>query len=277
MELQALSPAAPRYVHRPIEQVLVRANSTLFYSVATAALLEAVAPVYAQRLDYFLRSDQPLHRWVVNRWLPQKAARAKALAQYVQETWPEFDWHTAYEQYRAHVEGEGGLGPRRPTLARELLARCVAASQSGVFYACLARWADDPRLRAMARGMAHEEALAFRRFRAAHDRNARAERLGFATAWQTALACVRTSRDTHLPVVYRAIEAQCSGQMPFPVMRHGEFVRRMRSVIERFCEFGATEKLLFNPWKKKRRMLGIEEKQQQRHPEWFKPMFTRAV
>src|SRR5215213_7693991 len=128
MELQALSPAAPRYVHRPIELVLVRANSTLFYSVVAASLLEAVAPVYAQRLVCLLRSDRPLYDWVMNRWLPQKAARAKALQSYVQETWPEFDWWSAYEQYRASVEGEGGLGPRRATVARELLARCVAAS-----------------------------------------------------------------------------------------------------------------------------------------------------
>jgi hypothetical protein len=276
MESQALSPAAPRYVHRPIQLVLVRANSTLFYSVAAASLLEAVAPVYAQRLEYFLRSDRPLHDWVVNRWLPQKAARAKALQEYVQQTWPEFDWSSAYEHYRASVEAEGGLGPRRATFARELLARCVAASQSGVFYGCLARWADDPRLRAMARGIAHEEAQSFRRFRAAYDRKARAEGLGFTGAWQTALACIYTSRDTHLPVVYRAIDAQCSAQMPFPVLRHGEFVKRMRSVIERFCELGTAERLLFNPWKKRRRMIRVEQKQH-RPPEWFKPMFTRAA
>src|SRR5215218_9863924 len=108
MELQALSPAAPRYVHRPIQLVLVRANSTLFYSVAAASLLEAVAPVYAQRLLYFLRSEPQLHGWVLNRWLPQKAARAKALQAYVMETWPEFDWWSAYEHYRACVEAEGG-------------------------------------------------------------------------------------------------------------------------------------------------------------------------
>jgi hypothetical protein len=276
MESKALSPAVPRFVHRPIELVLVRANSTLFYSVAAASLLEAVAPVYAQRLIDFLRDDHPLRNWVVNRWLPQKAARARALQDYVQETWPEFDWSSAYEQYSACVEGEGGLGPRRRTLARELLARCVAASQCGVFYGCLARWADDPRLRVLARAMAHEEALAFRRFRAAYERRARAERLGFASAWQTALACVYTSRDTHLPRVSSAIDAQCSPHMPFPLLRHGEFVKRMRSVIERFCELGAAERLLFNPWKKRRRMVTIEEKQQ-RPPDWFKPMFRQVA
>ena len=254
----------------------MRANSTLFYSVAAASLLEAVAPVYAQRLIHFLPGDHPFGVWILERWLPQKATRARALRDYVQETWPEFDWTSAHEQYRAWVESEGGLGPRRPTLGRELLARCVAASQCGVLYGCLARWADDSRLREMARAIAHQEALAVRRFRAAYDRQARAERLGFASAWQTALSCVYTSRDVHLPLVFRAIDAQCSAHMPFPLMRHGEFIRRMRSVIERFCEFGAAERLLFKPWTKRRRMTAIEEKQH-RPPDWFKPMFRQAA
>jgi hypothetical protein len=276
MESQALPRSAPRFVHRPIQLVLVRANSTLFYSVAAASLLEAVAPFYAQRLLHFRGCDKALGDWVHKRWLPQKAARAKALQDYVEQTWPEFDWLSAYEQYRVSIQGEGGLGPRRATLARELLARCIAAAQCGVFYRCLASWADDPSLREIARAIAHEEAMSFRRFRAAHERAARAERLGFTSTWQTSLACVQTARDTQLPLVYRAIEAQCTAQVPFPVLRHGEFVKRMRAVIERTCELAAAERLLFAPWKKRRRMVRIEVSKH-RPPDWFKPMFKAAA
>ena len=49
MEAKALSPAAPRFVHRPIELVLVRANSTLFYGVAAASLLERRLVLLAAR------------------------------------------------------------------------------------------------------------------------------------------------------------------------------------------------------------------------------------
>jgi hypothetical protein len=276
MESTALLHPSPRYGHRPIQMVLVRANAPLFYSVAAASLLEAVAPLYGQRLLHYVRGDRVMCDWVQNSWLPRKAARAKALQEYVEQTWPEFDWSGAYEQYRACVEAEGGLGPRRASLARELLARCVTAAQCGVFYGCLGRWADDPRLRKLAGTIAHDEAQSFRRFRVAHERGARLERFGFASAWRTAIGCVRIARDTHLPLVFRAISAQCNSHMPFPVLRQGEFVKRMRAVIERTCELGAAERLLFNPWKKRRRMVRIEEKQH-RPPEWFKPLFREAA
>ena len=210
MELQALSPAAPRYVHRPIQLVLVRANSTLFYSVAAASLLEAVAPVYAQRLLDLLRGDAALANWVVTRWLPQKAARAKALQ--VVEDVAGVGLGSA-RPARACVRAKAASAARA-TVARELLARCVAASQSGVLYGCLARCADDPSLRMMAASFAHEEAASFRRFRAAYDRKARDEGLGLASAWQTALACVHTARDTHLPLVYGYPGAGSSHRLP---------------------------------------------------------------
>jgi hypothetical protein len=276
MQTKPLHQSPDRFAHRPIQLVLVRANGALFYSVAAASLLETVAPVYAQRLLQLASVDHVLTEWVHKRWLARKAARAKALQSYVEETWPEFDWHGALEQYRACVEGEGGLGPRRPTLARELLARCVASAQTLIFYRCIARWAEDARLREIARGIVHDEMVAFRRFRIAYERSARAEGFGCAGSWSTALTCVRTSRDTHLPLVFRAIDAQCGAQMPFPAMRHGEFVKRMRAVIERTCEFSTTERVLFNPWRKRRRMTRIVEKQH-RPPEWFKPIFRKAA
>jgi hypothetical protein len=276
MQTKPLHRNFERFGHRPIELVLVRANSALFYSVATASLLETVAPAYAQRLLHLAAADRVLSEWVVKRWLPRKAARAKALQSYVEETWPEFDWNGALEHYRASIESEGGLGPRRATLARELLARCVASAQTSVFYRSLSRWADDRRLREIARGIVQDEAVAFRRFRIMYERSARAEGFGCASSWRTALGCVRASRDTQLPVVFRAIDAQCSAHMPFPMMRHGEFVKRMRAVIERTSEFSTAERVLFNPWRKRRTMPRVEQ-QVNRHPDWFKPVFRKAA
>jgi hypothetical protein len=91
-----------------------------------ASLLKSIAPLYAKRLLYLVRNDTTLTEWIENQWLPRKAERARMPQEYVQTTWREFDWPAAYEHYRAGAEAEGGLGPRRPTAAQELLARCVA-------------------------------------------------------------------------------------------------------------------------------------------------------
>jgi hypothetical protein len=276
MESNAPLSTADRFAHRPIQLVLVRANGPLFYSVAAASLLESIAPLYAQRLLYLSRGDRELSTWIENEWLPRKAARARALQDYVERTWPEFDWASAHEQYRTCAAADGGLGPQRATAAHELLARCVAAAQSGLYYRCLSRWADDPALRAMAAAIAQEETECFAYFRAAYDRRARLQRFGFLSAWRTARACVCTGRDTHMPLVFRAISAQCTTQVPFPVMRYSEFLRRMRPVIQRYAKLGTPERVLFKPWNGRPRVVKVQEKQQ-RHPDWFKPMFKAAA
>jgi hypothetical protein len=276
MESKALSQSADRGVPRPIQLVLVRANGPLFYTIAAASLLESIAPLYAQRLLYLVRNDAPLTEWIEKEWLPRKAERARMLQEYVERTWPEFDWAAAYEHYRAGAEAEGGLGPRRATAAQELLARCVAAAQSGVVYRCLSRWADDPALRAMAAGIACDEAQAFVSFRAAYDSRSRVERLSFFRAWRTARACVRTARDIHVPLVFRAISAQCGQRVPFPILRYSEFLRRMRPVIARYANPGNPERLLFGPWNGRPRIVKVQEKRQNA-PEWFKPVLKAAA
>jgi hypothetical protein len=276
MEPNALPHTADRHVHRPMHLILVRANGPLFYSVAAASLLESIAPLYAQRLLYLARGDAELTRGITAEWLPHKAARARVLQDYVERTWPEFDWACAHDQYRASAAADGGLGPQRATVAHELLARCVAAAQSGVLYRCLSRWADDPALREIASGIAREEAAWFTFFRTAYDVAARAQRFGVVAAWRSARACVCIGRDTHLPLVFCAISAQCGARVPFPVLRYSEFLRRMRPVIQRYANPGSPERLLFRPWNGRPRVAKVHE-QQHRHPDWFKPLFKAAA
>jgi len=248
MELQAIE-AAPRPAPRPVQLVLVRANGPLFYSVAAASILETTAPGAAERLLHFFGADEVLARWMRGEWLPRKAERAKQLRVYVQTTWPEYDWHAGIEQFRAAEQADGGGTLRRPTAAHEALARCVATAQSGIFYRSLARWADDARLRELARAIALEEAASFSHVCALYDRRVRSQGFGCVSAWTPALACVRDSRDSLVPRAFTAISAHCAPHVPFPVLEYGEFVTRMSAVIERHANLGTPERILFRTWK----------------------------
>ena len=254
MEAQALPHAGVRHTHRPIQLVLVRANGPLFYSVAAASLLEHDMPVAADRLLHFYGSDQSLSRWITSEWLPRKLARAAQLREYVRATWPEYDWNAGREQYRATADAAGGSAPHRPSGAHEALARCVATAQSAIFYRTLAHWAEDPRLRELARDIAYEEASSFGEFRALYDRRLRSQGFACATAWTTAFSCVRAARDTQVPRAFNAINAQCAPHVPFPVLDYPDFVGRMGSVIERHANLGTPERILFRTWKARPRL-----------------------
>jgi hypothetical protein len=261
METTTLLHPTHRSAQRSIQLVLVRANGPLFYSIAAASLLEALAPAYSERLRHWFRTDRAFSDWIENEWLPRKATRAAELREYVKKTWPEFDWTAAFEQCRGAVASDGGMGPHRASAAHEALARCVAASESSVFYRSVARWADDPRLREMAASIAHEEALSFSHFRAAYERRARVQRFRFFAAWRATQACMRTAKDLHVANAFRAISAQCGPNVPFPVMDYAECLRRMRAVIEHHGDLGTAERILLRTWKSRPRIPKVQQSQ----------------
>jgi hypothetical protein len=260
---------------RPIQLVLVRANGPLFYSLAAASLLENGTALAADRLLHFFGADAVFAQWIRTDWLPRKVARAKQMREYVETTWPEYDWSAGHEQYRAMTAAAGATVQRRPSAAHEALARCVAAAQGGVFYRSLARWAEDRRLREMARRMAQEEALSFDHFRRIYDREFGARGFRCKEAWTTALACVRATRDEQVPRAFGAIRAQCAAHVPFPVLDYPEFVFRMGSVIERHGDLGMPERVLLRTWK--RSAPAMVQNVRTKVPAWFKPVLPRAV
>jgi hypothetical protein len=124
--------------------------------------------------------------------------------------------------------------------------------------------------------MAQGEAESFQQFRKAYEDSASAQRLGFVLAWRTARACVRTARDTHVQLAFRAVSAQCGSHVPFPVLSYDEFITRMRRVIVRHSEIGTPERILLGAWKKRPTPSRIDEP---RYcvPDWFKPFFKAVA
>ncbi|HZN26625.1 MAG TPA: hypothetical protein VFB75_20515 [Burkholderiales bacterium] len=274
MQRQDLDQKNGRQPNRSVQLVLVRANGPLFYSVTAASLLEVEVSLAAERLLHFFGADKVFAQWTRTEWLPRKVARTKQIRDYVQSIWPEYDWHAGHEQYRAWAD-ERGTGAHRPTAAHEALARCVASAQSGVFYRSLARWAEDPWLRSLARAIAQEEASSFAQFRGLYDRQLRSQGFGCTAAWSTALACVRTARDHQVPRAFMAISAQCAAHVPFPVLGYPEFVARMGAVIERHGDLATPERVLLRTWKRSARR--SVEQPGQRTPGWFRPVLRAAA
>jgi hypothetical protein len=259
MEARALPNTTRRFAHRPVEDVIVRVNAPLFYGIGVAALLESNAAIYAERMLQCFAGDRDLCAWLRDEWRPRKLARSAQLRQYIETKWPELDWAAAQEHYQAITGPEGGPALKRPTAAHEALARCVAAAQSALFYRCLSRWADDARLRELARAMALEEAASLPYFRAAFQRRARVQKVCVIGAWCTARTCIRRARDRHVALAFSVLAAQWGPNTPFPAIEYPEFIARMRAVILRRGEPGLPERILFKPWFKRPR-LRIDDK-----------------
>lgn len=274
MELVPLAEPPARPAARSMQLVLVRANGPLFYSLAAASLFEVGMPLAADRMLHFFAADAPFERWLRTEWLPQKQLRARQLREYIEAAWPEYDWTGGLEHYRWMIDACGPAPAQQPTAAHEALARCVVSAQSSVFYRSVARWADDSRLRALSRQMAHEDATAFLRFRELYERRLRVQGLGCTSAWTTALACVRSARDYLVPRAFGAVNAQCAAHVPFPTLEYPEFISRMSAVIERHGDLRMPERVLLRTWRRSPR-LPLQEAQR-RFPTTFRPVLKSS-
>jgi hypothetical protein len=272
MELERLRQAHP--APKSMKLVLIRANGALFYSVAAAAVLESAAERSAERMVQLSRGDPAFCEWLATEWLPRKAERALILREYVEQTWPEFDFEGAVHEHAAAADAERGLGPRQPSAAHEALARCVNAAQAALFYGALSRWAEDRRLREFAAACAQEESLALARFRAIYDRRARIERIRSWTAWFAARRLARLARDVRLPFIFTCLATHWRPHAPIAEMSYRDFLRRMRRVMRDRGNPGFAERALLAPWGRRPRLRaaprtgGVST--------WFKPVLTAA-
>jgi hypothetical protein len=87
---------------------------------------------------------------------------------------------------------------------------------------------------------------------------------------------MRTARDLHLAMAFRALGAHCRAQVPFPVLDYPEFLTRMRAVIECHAGLGTRERILLRTWKNRPRIIKRQETQA-RVSRDFRPVLQAAA
>jgi hypothetical protein len=137
----------------------------------------------------------------------------------------------------------------------EALGLCVTSTQAAVFYRALARNADEPALRSLARQAADIHGSGFDNARALFERFERHERVGMVTAWRAVHSICRATRDFDVRMAFEPLGRHWSGAPTVPELDYGAFRTRMVSLIERHAALGRAERLLFRPWLERERAL----------------------
>lgn len=234
-------------------RALIRFNALLFHGVAAASFLESVAPLYANRLTRALADDPDAANWVDGVWLAQREARGVDLRTYIEATWPEFDWASAYEHFCGVYRQRPGRAIDYAHPALEAVTRCTIESQAALFYRAIASSADDPALRELAERAANEHVGCFAYFKSFYGRCVRRKRVGFAAACRVALETSRAARDIDVATAFRALAANWCGTPTVAEMSYRDFLKRMARLIARHAELGCFEHLLFSPWLRRAR------------------------
>lgn len=234
--------------HDARTRALVRFNGLTFHSLATASFLETAVPLQVSRLAPVFAAYPGVQLWLDQVWWPGRAGIGQSLRGQVEATWPEFDWSAAYCEFSDRYRPATGLRGRYATVAYEALGLCVSAAQAAVFYRALARGADEPALRGLARGAGLEHAGYFDFFRDLFERCKRAERVGLAATWRTAIAISRSARDDDVAAAFEPLGRNWNRSSVVPAVGYCEYRERMAQFIRRHAALGPIERMLFRPW-----------------------------
>lgn len=229
-------------------RAMVRLNGMMFYSVALASFLESTAPLDTNRLIRLSDGHSDVGLWLERVWLPQRAEHGGRLRVYIETTWPEFEWSSAYQEFQESYRLRSAARVESPGLALEFIARCVNETALAVFYRTLGKCADEPSLRALALEAARDHADYFAYFRGLYNRFGGRKRAGIATTCRTVLASCRSAREVDVAAAFHPLAHHWHGGWVFPELTYSEFLARLAQLIKRHAALGPVERLLFRPW-----------------------------
>ena len=235
-------------------RALVRFNGVTFHSLAMASFLETAVPQQVSRVAKSFTAHPEVALWLEHVWWSQRAELGRCLRDYVEATWPEFDWNSGYQDFCEGYRPGGGLEGLRGGMATEALVLCVTSAQAALFYRALAASADEPALRVLARAAAAEHAGYFDFFQALFDRLRRRERVGLAATWRTLVAVCRGARDHGVACAFQALAGNWKATPIVPDLGYPEYRERMARLVQRHAALGPVERLLFHPWLERERV-----------------------
>lgn len=224
-----------------------RHDSFTFYSLGAVSFLESAAPVYVSSLRQVFASDLELCHWLQTVWLPEEVGHGARAREFVQKTWPEFDWDKAYAQFIRSYQPCCGAQHLRPSPALEALARCVTETETTMIYRCIELYTNDEYLKEMLREMSSDEVRHYRYFREVFDRYDERERNSFLRKAQVVVQRSALVRDEDLALAFAPLNAAWIHEPPFAPLTYDEYLIRTQQVMRQHFPFEEAKRMLFKP------------------------------
>lgn len=229
-------------------RAMVRLNGMMFYCTGIASFVESTAPLDTRRLLRLSDGLADVRPWLERVWLPARAKRGEAFRAYIGDTWPEFEWDAAYDEFLAVYQLRTAVRVEPPGHHLEFVARCVTETSLAVFYRSVARSADEPRLRELAASASTEHSTYFSYFRRLLDRLNGHRRIALAASCRAAIVSCRAAREVDVAAAFSPLNRYWHGGWVFPELSYAGFLARLAQLLRRHGELGSLERLLFRPW-----------------------------
>lgn len=222
-------------------------NAELRYMVCTASFVEITTDLYTRNLVDFFRDDPVVSGWLKDEWEPQEMQHGRALREYVQRVWPDFDWERVYQAFYAEFAPLSAPEFFMPRHSLEMISRCVVEMGTSSYYTALNRATDEPVLQWLTRRIYQDEIAHYkhflRYFERYRERDGVTRRQVALTLWRR-LKLIETE-DSHVAIKH--VHAALHPEEPWNNHVYREVVKRCRHVAARHLPYRMSAKMLLRP------------------------------
>lgn len=231
-----------------VERERVRDDETLFFLLATSALVEAATTHYASNLIEYYAGDAELAHWLRAHWQPEELQHGAALRAYVEKAWPEFSWERAFGGFYPEYAAACTQEELEPSRALEMAARCVVETGTSTLYQTLNTYTTEPVLREITARLKSDEVRHYSYFYDAYRRYCAAN--GRPPRWRIARAVLRRVLEAFDDDGDIAFRHAWNGRYPDRPCTAGEYKRfqtAMRARITPCTPVTMATKMLLKP------------------------------
>jgi hypothetical protein len=224
-----------------LEPDRVRGDDTLYFVLATSALVEAATHHYASNLIEYYVGDAELAAWLRAHWQPEEIQHGASLRAYVEAVWPEFSWERAFSGFYPEYAAACTQEELEPSRALEMAARCVVETGTATMYQMLHDYSDEPVLREITAHLKSDEVRHYSYFYDAYRRPPR---------WRVAKAELRRvleAFDDDGDIAFRHAWAGRFPERPSTAADYKAFQRNLRARITPKLPVAMSTKMLLKP------------------------------
>ncbi len=222
-------------------------NPFIFYATASASFLESRVDTYVENLEAIFAGEQGILAWLRDIWLPEESEHGRLLKNYVEGTWPRFDWNRGFTLFSTRYIPRCDHSRLRPSPGLEALARCATETGASMIYRCIGAYAIDPELKALMRRISTDEVRHFRHFRDIHQHYDRTERRSFLCKARIMLARALLVRSEDLALSFEPLNGSWNGAAPFVPWSYADFLAQTARVMRVHFPHEQAARMLTSP------------------------------
>lgn len=227
-----------------------RADRFTFYVMAIMSFLESTVPTFVDNLQVLFKDDKGMLKWLNDVWLPEEFAHGQQGRQFIAETWPEFDWENAYQDFIANYGPRCSHEMLRSSLAMEALCRCVTETEATMFYRCIGSYTKSKKLGALMQKLSADETRHYRVFRDVFERYDKIEKHSTFSKMKTILFRTELTRDEDVKMAFMPLNDHWHGEIPFERYDYSDFLANAKEVIIKHFPVEPAKRMLFKPIQK---------------------------